>query len=72
MDTNWKGRSQIVTICRYDSIHKQPQKLHQSTPTADKSSLLVYLDNGEGRILDHGSNVDSQEWRDSCAPFSTA
>ena len=35
--TNWKGRSQNITICRlYDSILKQPQDFHQRTPKADK------------------------------------
>ena len=35
-DTNWKGRSQSITICRwYDSIYKQPQKVYEKTPTVD-------------------------------------
>ena len=33
-DTNWKGRSQDITICRwYDSIYKWLQKFYQRTPT---------------------------------------
>ena len=36
-DTNWKGRSQNITICRwYDSMLKWPQKLDQRTPIVEK------------------------------------
>ena len=36
-DTNWKKRSQTLTICWwFDSLHKQPPKLHQGTSTTHK------------------------------------
>ena len=42
MDTNWKGRNQGITICRwYDNIHKWPQKFQHRTLKHNKQLQQV-------------------------------